>query len=116
MQGLSMIQIFQGYEDLVRNFWGLDEWDTPLDVKKYGEWFRATVIMLDEIPEGNPLQDIEFENEVEKTITIGKKQFTVFMLTGDGGFKSMLVKREDYWTIMKEDDTLEFIGVPGIKM
>ena len=109
MQGLNKIQIFQGYEDVVRNFWGLDEWDTPLDEDKIGEWFKATVMMMDEIPEGNPLQDIGFENEVETKVTIGEKQFTVFMLTGDGGFRSMLVKREDYWTIMKEDDTLEFI-------
>ena len=109
MQGLNKIQIFQGYEDIVRNFWGLDEWDAPLDAKKYGEWFKATVMMLDELPIGHPLQDIGFENEVEAKVTIGEKQFAVFMLTGDGGFRSMLVKREDYWTIMKEDDTLEFI-------
>jgi hypothetical protein len=116
MQGLSMIQLFQGYEDLVRNFWGLDKWDVTLDEDKIGEWLRATVIMLDEIPEGNPLQEIGFENEEEAEITIGSKQFKVFMLTGDGGFRSMLVKREDYWPIMKEDDTLLFVGVPGIKM
>jgi hypothetical protein len=116
MQGLSMIQEFQGYESLVRNFWCLNEWEEPLDADKIGEWLRAPVIMLDELPMEHPLNDVLCENEVERTVTIGEKQFKVFLLHGDGGFRSMLVKKTDYWSIMKEDDTLEFIAVPGIKM
>jgi hypothetical protein len=109
MQGLHRITEFQGYEDIVRNFWGLDELDAPLDENEIGEWFRAPVLMMDEIPEGNPLQDLGFDNETAGYVTIGEKEFKVFLLSGDGGFRSMLVKKIDYWTIMREDNTIEFV-------
>jgi hypothetical protein len=109
----SSIKVFDGYKDIVTNFWGLRLSETGLRddlLVSFGDWWTShMVVMLDDIPEGNPLFEITSSNETIEHVTIGKKKFEVFILTGDDGFNSMLFKVKDLYDIAIEDPTLEFI-------
>jgi len=101
-------KIFNGYKEVVEEFWGLESGE--YQAKPCGDWWtKHEVIMLDEIPDGNPLRQIGFENEVIKTVSIGDKSFEVLILTGDGGFNSMLFKTEDYDSVVEQDNSLGFV-------
>ena len=107
------IKVFKGYKEVMKDWWGLDLSEAGLRddlLVSFGDWWAShRVVMLGEIPEGNPLLEIGFSNETIEHVTIGKKKFEVFMLTGDGGFYSMLFKIEDLNDVTMEDSTLEFI-------
>lgn len=101
-------KIFNGYKEIVEEYWGFKE--DNYQVKPCGDWWtKHKVLMLDELPEGNPLCRAGFENEVIKTVLVGDKSFEVLMLTGDGGFNSMLFKAEDSSSVVEQDNSLIFV-------
>ena len=109
IKGIKEIKVFQGYKEILEDFWGIPEW-RDYGVKPMGKWLEEyKVVMLDEIPQENPLSKIGFQNEIVMNVTIGAKEFEALMLTGDGGFYSFLFKIDDFLSITTQDKTLEFI-------
>jgi len=107
--------VFNGYREIVEDFWGFkDETEIIAEAKeKAKNWWTEKVLFLDELAYGHDLYGrIEWVNEEETFVEIGKKSFKVLLLAGDGGFRSMLFRAEDYSDIIAEDNTLEFIPNP----
>ena len=109
MKNLSTIRIFQGYREIVEDFWGIEALDH--EPKLCGDWWeKYKVIMSDEV-DVSVLEKIgyAYENEVAIVVYIGGKGFEVFSLYGDGGFYSLLFKAKDFYAIMEKKSSLEFI-------
>ena len=109
IKGIREIKVFQGYKDILENFWGIPEW-REYGVKQMGDWFENfKVVMLDELQPDHHLKGLGYENEATGRVMIGAKWFETVFLTGDGGFYSMLFKLDDFLSITEQDRTLEFI-------
>lgn len=97
--------VFQGYEDVVHNFWGLEKAEVPESL-----WKKKPCLMLDELPVYHSLmRNHPGENEVDGKVCIKGVWFDVYSLNGES-FWSYLFKAEDYWKLMGQDDTLQFVS------
>jgi hypothetical protein len=102
------MRIFKGYEDIVKNFWGLGEevegcYTIENGIKESRFW-KSELVMVGEIPLEHPINDhLSFENECLTLLCSA----TVLELSGDGGFRAILILKEDISLFDKWD--LEYI-------
>ena len=86
---------FSGYEEIVKEFWGI-----PENFEPTGKWDKISCIMfdLDELIQVNRnaiLAKHRGQNEKEISIKVGGNILKVFSLYGEGGFYGVLVRLDD---------------------
>ena len=95
---------FSGYEEVVKEFWGI-----PENFKPTGKWDKMPCIMfdLDELIKDDGsfvIDEHKGQNEKEILIKVGKSVLRVFSLYGDGGFYGILLRLDD---VKKFEDSFD---------
>jgi hypothetical protein len=107
--------IFQGYRDLVLNFWQTDdERDIDSWIHIPVDWLQGKVVFInaDECTDEfkDALSECFTDNEQVATLKFAGHEMQILILAGDGGFNACLMKPEDWDKIRQAGIILPYIS------